>query len=135
MPPTLRASHLNSDDSQDISNLQWPEDYPFPKSVEGRGRDFKCVSRANVPVASYSRSIRACWFMAMEIGVSSIPVSEVRPFRSDSGCVSSLSHAQFYCKEHVNIGESFARFAFCKDLDTLSKAAERLQGLSKFMRR
>ncbi|KIP12662.1 hypothetical protein PHLGIDRAFT_113268 [Phlebiopsis gigantea 11061_1 CR5-6] len=84
----------------DISNVTWPEDYPFPASVEGRGRDFK-----------------ACWFIAMEIGVSTIPVSE------------------FYCKEHVGIGESFARFAFCKDTDTLHKAAERLQGLGKFMRR
>ena len=46
-----------------------------------------------------------------------------------------LTRRQFYCKEHVGIGESFARFAFCKDTDTLHKAAERLQGLGKFMRR
>jgi kynurenine aminotransferase len=46
----------------DISNVKFPEDYPFPKSVLGRGRDFK-----------------ACWFIAVEIGVSSIPVSEVHP--------------------------------------------------------
>lgn len=26
---------------QDISNLKWPDDYPFPKSLDGRGRDFK----------------------------------------------------------------------------------------------
>ncbi|KAJ7068153.1 pyridoxal phosphate-dependent transferase [Mycena amicta] len=44
----------------DISNVNFPEDYPFPPSVQGRGRDF-----------------RACWFIALEIGVSSIPVSEV----------------------------------------------------------
>ncbi|KAG6903372.1 hypothetical protein C0995_013125 [Termitomyces sp. Mi166 len=43
----------------DISNVEFPDDYPFPESVLGRGRDF-----------------RACWFIAMEIGVSSIPVSE-----------------------------------------------------------
>lgn len=42
----------------DVSNVTWPEDYPFPQSVRGRGRDF-----------------RACWFIAMEVGVSSIPVS------------------------------------------------------------
>ncbi|PSS29865.1 hypothetical protein PHLCEN_2v2658, partial [Hermanssonia centrifuga] len=83
----------------DISDLKWPEDYPFPDSVLGRGRDFK-----------------ACWFMAMEIGVSSIPVSE------------------FYCEEHVDIGENFARFAFCKDTETLKRAAERLQALSRFLR-
>ncbi|KAG6828754.1 hypothetical protein H0H93_014752, partial [Arthromyces matolae] len=44
----------------DISNVDFPDDYPFPESVLGRGRDF-----------------RACWFIALEIGVSSIPVSEV----------------------------------------------------------
>ncbi|KAL5508006.1 BNA3 [Sanghuangporus vaninii] len=83
----------------DISSLHWPEDFPFPKSVQGRGRDF-----------------RACWFIAMELGVSSIPVSE------------------FYCEEHTEIGERFARFSFCKDLDTLKQAVERLQGLKKFLR-
>ncbi|THH02431.1 hypothetical protein EW026_g464 [Hermanssonia centrifuga] len=82
----------------DISNLKWPDNFPFPPSVEGRGRDFK-----------------ACWFIAMEIGVSSIPVSE------------------FYCEEHVSIGENYARFAFCKDTDTLRRAVERLQGLSRFI--
>jgi len=81
----------------DILKVTWPDDYPFPKSVEGRGRDFK-----------------ACWFIAQEFGVSSIPVSE------------------FYCEEHVHIGEQYARFAFCKDEDTLRSAAERLRGLEKF---
>ncbi|PCH41280.1 PLP-dependent transferase [Wolfiporia cocos MD-104 SS10] len=82
----------------DISSVKWPDDYPFPKSLHGRGRDFK-----------------ACWFIAMEVGVSSIPVSE------------------FYCEEHCSIGESYARFAFCKDVDTLNLAAERLQALRKFL--
>ena len=45
---------------QDISDVDFPEDYAFPESVKGRGRDF-----------------RACWFIALEIGVSTIPVSEV----------------------------------------------------------
>ncbi|EJD01187.1 PLP-dependent transferase [Fomitiporia mediterranea MF3/22] len=83
----------------DISTLHWPEDFPFPESVEGRGRDFK-----------------ACWFIALKLGVSSIPVSE------------------FYCEEHTGIGERFARFAFCKDIDTLKQAGERLQGLAKYLR-
>jgi len=83
---------------QDISSVKFPQDYPFPKSIEGRGRDFK-----------------ACWFIALEIGVSSIPVSE------------------FYCEEHCSIGESYARFAFCKDLDTLTQAGERLQALKKYV--
>ncbi|KAF8076262.1 1-aminocyclopropane-1-carboxylate synthase 1 [Lyophyllum atratum] len=83
----------------DISNVDFPEDYPFPQSVQGRGRDF-----------------RACWFIALEVGVSSIPVSE------------------FYCEEHANIGEAYGRFAFCKDVDTLKQAAERLQGLKKYLK-
>ena len=40
---------------------------------------------------------------------------------------------QFYCEDHVQIGERFARFAFCKDLDTLRRAAERLQGLKRVL--
>jgi kynurenine aminotransferase len=83
----------------DISRVDFPEDYPFPPSVLGRGRDF-----------------RACWFIATEIGVSSIPVSE------------------FYCEEHANIGEAYARFAFCKDVDTLRGAAKRLQGLKQYIK-
>ncbi|KDQ64893.1 hypothetical protein JAAARDRAFT_28546 [Jaapia argillacea MUCL 33604] len=84
----------------DISEVDIPDDYPFPASLDGRGRDF-----------------RACWFIAMEVGVSSIPVSE------------------FYCEEHCSIGESFARFAFCKDLETLKAAGERLQNLKKFLKK
>ncbi|KAJ8595285.1 PLP-dependent transferase [Rhizopogon salebrosus TDB-379] len=82
----------------DISRVKFPEDYPFPLTILGRGRDFK-----------------ACWFMALEIGVSSIPVSE------------------FYCEEHCGIGENFARFAFCKDVETLRQAGERLQSLAKYL--
>jgi len=78
----------------DISDITWPADYPFPESVKGRGRDFL-----------------ACWYIATEFGVSSIPVSE------------------FYCEEHVSIGERYARFAFCKDIETLRQASARLQGL------
>jgi kynurenine aminotransferase len=40
---------------------------------------------------------------------------------------------QFYDEENRHIGESFARFAFCKDLDTLRKAGERLQKLKEYM--
>ncbi|GAW07692.1 PLP-dependent transferase [Lentinula edodes] len=82
----------------DVSRVKFPDDYPFPPSVLGRGRDFK-----------------ACWFIAIEIGVSSIPVSE------------------FYCIEHANIGEVYARFAFCKDLDTLMHASERLEKLKQYI--
>jgi kynurenine aminotransferase len=81
-----------------VSKVKFPEDYPFPETVQGRGRDFK-----------------ACWFIACEIGVSSIPVSE------------------FYCDEHAKIGESYARFAFCKDTETLKRAGERLQTLQRYL--
>ncbi|PFH52851.1 hypothetical protein AMATHDRAFT_138984 [Amanita thiersii Skay4041] len=82
----------------DVSRVKFPHDYPFPPSIIGRGRDFK-----------------ASWFIAIEIGVSSIPVSE------------------FYCEEHANIGEAYARFSFCKDYDTLKQAAERLQKLKQYI--
>jgi len=82
----------------DSSKIKIPDDYPFPEMVLGRCRDF-----------------RAGWFIAMEIGVSSIPVSE------------------FYCEEHVSIGENYTRFAFCKDLDTLKVAGERLLKLKKYL--
>jgi len=84
----------------DISKVDIPKDYPFPEMIKGRGRDF-----------------HAGWFLAQELKVSSIPVSE------------------FYCDEHMNIGERFLRFAFCKDLDTLHRAGERLRGITKYYKK
>ncbi|KAF9525715.1 pyridoxal phosphate-dependent transferase [Crepidotus variabilis] len=83
----------------DVSRVQMPENYSFPDSLIGRGRDF-----------------RVGWFMANTIGVSALPISE------------------FYSEEHAKIGEAFIRFAFCKDLDLLRNAAERLQNLRKYIR-
>ncbi len=40
---------------------------------------------------------------------------------------------QFYCEQHTSIGEAYARFAFCKDVDTLKHAVERLQNLKKYL--
>ncbi|KAG6331150.1 hypothetical protein ID866_7938 [Astraeus odoratus] len=100
----------------DISGLKFPDNYPFPESIQGRGRDFK-----------------ACWFMAMEIGVSSIPVSEVGVIYRPSRIAEYLTFRQFYCEEHRNIGENYARFGFCKDIDTLKQADERLQALIKYL--
>lgn len=52
--------------------------------------------------------------MAQELKVVAIPPSEVR-----FDCRCHMSHSdkkrfspQFYCQEHVHIGEKFARFAF-----------------------
>jgi len=66
----------------DISSLKFPEDYPFPQSLEGRGRDFK-----------------ACWFMATheDIKVSSIPVSE---FYCEEHCGIGENYVRFaFCKD------------------------------------
>ncbi|KZT66426.1 PLP-dependent transferase [Daedalea quercina L-15889] len=82
----------------DIGNLRWPSDYPFPPNVQNRRRDFY-----------------ASWFIAMEVGVSSIPVTD------------------FYCDTSASIGENYLRFSFAKDLDTLRAAGERLQGLKKYL--
>ncbi|KAH7910120.1 PLP-dependent transferase [Hygrophoropsis aurantiaca] len=82
----------------DISRISMPDDYPFPATIQGRGRDFK-----------------ACWFFAFEIGVSCIPVSE------------------FYCEEHCAIGENYARFCFCKDIDTLRCAMDRLKKIANYL--
>ncbi|KAG9014091.1 hypothetical protein FRB90_005598, partial [Tulasnella sp. 427] len=83
---------------KDISKVKVPEGYTYPDSLKGRGKDFK-----------------AAWFIAQEVGVSTIPVSE------------------FYCEEHQQIGERFIRFAFCKDYDLLKRAAERLQKLKDYL--
>lgn len=70
----------------------------------------------------------------MEVGVSSIPVSEVCSLviRVRFAEINVIS-LQFYCEEHTAFGENYARFAFCKDIETLKKAAGRLQGLQKFL--
>ena len=40
---------------------------------------------------------------------------------------------KFYCEEHMSFGENYIRFSFCKDLDTLGAAVERLQKLKKYL--
>lgn len=91
----------------------------FPEEL-GWEREGLQVSTTRINNGSYTNDLklfyRACWFIAVELGVSSIPVSE------------------FYCEEHREIGERFGRFAFCKDIETLRQAGERLQGLSKYLR-
>ncbi len=44
-----------------------------------------------------------------------------------------ITRLKFYCKEHVSLGENYIRFSFCKDLDTLNAAVERLQKLKKYL--
>ena len=76
---------------------------------------------------------RASWFIAVEVGVSSIPVSEVCAEKFLHHTTGSHHSTQFYCQEHVSLGESYIRFSFCKDLDTLKAAGERLQKLKKYL--
>jgi kynurenine aminotransferase len=47
--------------------------------------------------------------------------------------VSSIPVSEFYCEEHAQIGEVYARFAFCKDVDTLRAAAVRLKKLKEYL--
>ncbi|KAK4684355.1 kynurenine aminotransferase, partial [Tremellales sp. Uapishka_1] len=60
------------------------------------------------------KDFELCWWLAQEIKVVAIPPSE------------------FYCTEHVAIGERFARFAFCKDPELLHAAGKRLLRLKEF---
>lgn len=39
-----RCPFFNFVTSQDISRVRFPGDYPFPQSVQGRGKDFKYVA-------------------------------------------------------------------------------------------
>ncbi|WWC89570.1 uncharacterized protein L201_004494 [Kwoniella dendrophila CBS 6074] len=61
------------------------------------------------------KDFRFCWWIAQELKVVGIPPSE------------------FYCEEHVNIGERFARFAFCKDPELLHAAGKRLLKLKEYL--
>ena len=61
---------------KNISKVRWPENYTFPTTIEGRGRDFKYVMSCGSSVILLTSMARASWFIANEIGVSSIPVSE-----------------------------------------------------------
>jgi aspartate/methionine/tyrosine aminotransferase len=45
----------------------------------------------------------------------------------------SSSNIHFYCAEHSSIGQNYARFAFCKDIDTLIRACQRLEEVKKYL--
>ncbi|KAF8305585.1 PLP-dependent transferase [Clavulina sp. PMI_390] len=61
------------------------------------------------------RDWHVSWFLAQTVGVVAIPPTD------------------FYGPEHQSIGASFTRLAYCKDLDTLRKAGERLQELKPYI--
>jgi len=60
---------------------------------------------------SHTDDVEFCRWLTTEIGVAAIPPTA------------------FYSDEHKHIGRSWARFAFCKQMETLEKAAERLKRL------
>lgn len=64
---------------------------------------------ANFAALGFDDDVAFCRWLTSEIGVAAIPPSA------------------FYGDEHKALGQRFARFAFCKRMETLEKAAERLQ--------
>jgi hypothetical protein len=54
-------------------------------------------------------------------------------FSTGSCWLTDVIRFKFYCDEHVSLGENYLRFSFCKDLDTLRAAVERLQKLKKYL--
>ncbi|MGH2523761.1 MAG: methionine aminotransferase [Anaerolineales bacterium] len=57
----------------------------------------------------YDDDVAFCRWLTTEVGVAAIPPTA------------------FYSDEHKHLGRTWARFAFCKRLETLEKAAERLR--------
>jgi N-succinyldiaminopimelate aminotransferase len=67
---------------------------------------------AGIKNLGYDDDVNFCRYLTKEIGVAAIPPSA------------------FYSDEHKSLGKSYVRFAFCKRMETLEKAAERLKKLS-----
>ena len=98
-------------------NLIIPTDFVVPEMIAGRARDW---------VVS--------WFIAQ---------TAVRPlfsflvhslmYRVDQGVV-SIPPTDFYSEPSWPLGEHFVRFAFCKDLQLLRDASERLLKLKPYIK-
>lgn len=58
-----------------------------------------------------------------------LPLSELQA--NDFGMLADIT--RFYCEEHTQIGEKFARFAFCKNPELLHAAGKRLLKLKDYM--
>ncbi|EER23575.1 aminotransferase, classes I and II family protein [Coccidioides posadasii C735 delta SOWgp] len=81
-----------------MASVKIPENYSFPPHIESRPRDFKLF-----------------WFLAMEVGVGTIPPTE------------------FYTDANAHIGEDWIRFSICKPDEDLEEAKKRLRGLQKYI--
>ena len=66
---------------------------------------------ASITPLGFDDDVAFCRHLTTEIGVAAIPPTA------------------FYSDEHKSIGKTYARFAFCKKMETLEKAAERLMRL------
>lgn len=81
-----------------MASVKIPDDYPVPPHIASRPRDFKLF-----------------WFLAMELGVGTIPPTE------------------FYTDGNAHIGEDWIRFSICKPDQDLEEAKARLRGLKQYM--
>ena len=68
---------------------------------------------AGIAPLGYDDDVTFCRHLTTEIGVAAIPPTA------------------FYSEPHKPIGRVYARFAFCKKMETLERAAERLRRLKK----
>lgn len=66
---------------------------------------------AGIAPLGFTDDVEFCRYLARDIGVAAIPPSA------------------FYSEEHKVLGKGYARFAFCKKMETLEQAAERLARL------
>lgn len=60
--------------------------------------------------------------------------ADVAPLSLDSAKVVLIPVTDFYDEAHWSLGEDYIRIAFCKDLDTLRQANERLLALKPYIR-
>ena len=94
-----------------IKNIALPSDYPFPKSMTEKTRDY-----------------RVSWYLTQKYGVSSIPGSgKFSQFVNEPLLLSHSHYAAFYCKKDAHIGENYLRFGVCKSDDALELAKSRLR--------
>jgi N-succinyldiaminopimelate aminotransferase len=67
---------------------------------------------AGIQPLGFNDDVTFCRYLTKEVGVAAIPPSA------------------FYSDDHKPLGKGYARFAFCKKMETLEKAAERLSAIS-----
>ena len=67
---------------------------------------------AGIQPLGFNDDVTFCRYLTQEVGVAAIPPSA------------------FYSDDHKPLGKGYARFAFCKKMETLEKAAERLSAIS-----